>query len=307
MVPGTVAGMHRAWTKFGSGKVPWADLIAPAIRAARDGYVVSDGLATTLELERDRFLKYDGSKSLFFQDGRPLRAGDTLRNPDLAWTLEQIAKSGADGFYKGEVARRLVNDLRGKGNAIRVTDLARYFAADREPVQATYRGMTIFSSAPPAIGGSILSAQLNNLEQVQQPKLYTDDATTLHAMIAAWQLIPSARGRIADPSLWPVNLEPFTSKDTARVRWKCFDPARAVTPAFFRGDTLACANGSGASSGSGGAELRVGNDEAPTCFGLDHAAGAVCRPSGTTSYVVADADGNAVAVTQTLGKWGGNF
>jgi gamma-glutamyltranspeptidase len=307
MVPGTVAGMHRAWTRFGSGKVPWADLLAPAIRAARDGYVVSDGLATTLELERDRFLKYEGSKALFFRDGRPLRAGDTLRNADLAWTLEQIAKGGADGFYKGEVARRLVNDLRGKGNAIRQTDLARYFAADRDPVQASYRGLTIFSSAPPAIGGAILSAQLNNLEQVTQPRLHTDDAATLHAMIAAWQLIPSARGRVADPSLWPVNLDPFTSKDTARARWKCFDPGHAVTPAMFRGDTLACAGAASASSGSGGGDLREGDGDGATCFGVDHAAGAVCRPSGTTAFVVADAAGNAVSVTQTLGTWGGNF
>jgi gamma-glutamyltranspeptidase len=114
MVPGTVAGMHAAWKRFGSGKVAWADLLAPAIRAARDGYEVSDGLATTLWLEQGRFTKYEGSRALFFRDGQPMVAGETVRNPDLAWTLEQIAKAGADGFYRGEVARRLVQDLRGK-------------------------------------------------------------------------------------------------------------------------------------------------------------------------------------------------
>ena len=87
----------------------------PAIRAARDGYVVSEGLATTLATEREHFLKYDGSRALFFRDGQPLHAGDTLKNPDLAWTLEQIAKGGADAFYKGEVATRMVTDLRGAG------------------------------------------------------------------------------------------------------------------------------------------------------------------------------------------------
>jgi gamma-glutamyltranspeptidase len=303
MVPGTVHGMHTAWKKYGSGKVAWADLVAPAIRAARDGYVISDGFATTLQREREGFMKYEGSRALFFRNGVPLHAGDTLKNPDLAWVLEQIAKNGADGFYRGEVARRLVNDLRGKGNAVRLTDLARYFAAEREPVQGTYRGNTIYSSAPPAGGGATLVSQLNLLEQVAAPRRYTDDAETLHAMIAAWQLIPSSRGRIADPSLWPVNLEPFTSKDTARTRWRCFDAAHALTPSIFRGDTLSCAPAPRASSESslGSAGVR---DE---CEGREHAEGAICRANGTTAFTVADADGNAVAVTQTLGTWGGNF
>ena len=98
----------------------------PAIRAARDGYVVSEGLATTLATERDQFLKYDGSRALFFRNGQPLHAGDTLKNPDLAWTLDQIAKGGADAFYRGEVGRRMVADLHAHGNAMKASDLARY-------------------------------------------------------------------------------------------------------------------------------------------------------------------------------------
>ncbi|MBV6521694.1 MAG: Protein TolB [Gemmatimonadaceae bacterium] len=304
MVPGTVAAMYQAWQRFGSQRIPWADLLAPAIRAAKDGYVVSDGLATTLQLERSRFLKYESSRALFFRNGNPLKAGDTLRNPDLAWTLEQIAKNGHDGFYRGEVARRLVNDLRGKGNAIKLTDLSRYFAADRVPVEGTYRGLTIFSSAPPVGGGATLVSQLNLLEHISAPKRYTDDAQTLHAMIGAWQLIPSSRNRIADPSLWPVNVEPFQNKDTADARWKCFDADRALTPAIFKGDTLSCAGTKTP------AEPARDADETPVpeCEGQpDHAAGAICRPQGTTAFTVADADGNAVAVTQTLGTWGGNF
>ena len=318
MVPGTVAGMHAAWKKFGSGKVAWADLLAPAIRAARDGYEVSDGLATTLWLEQGRFTKYEGSRALFFRDGQPMVAGDTVRNPDLAWTLEQIAKAGADGFYRGEVARRLVQDLRGKGNAVRLTDLARYFAPEREPVAITYRGNTIYSSAPPASGGAILAGQLNNLERFGVPRPLTDDPASLHAMIAAWQLAPSGRGRIADPSLWPVNTEPFTSKDTAAVRWRCFSPTRAVDPSIFRGDTLQCASPAGGKSlGTDGTSGAAGDATPPgayattagrdECAGLDHADGSPCRPQGTTAFTVGDADGNLVAVTQTLGTWGGNF
>lgn len=310
-VPGTVAGMYSAWKQFGSRKVPWADLVAPAIRAAREGYVVSEGLATTLMVEREHFAKYESSRALFFRNGAPLHAGDTLRNPDLAWTLEHIAKNGADGFYKGEVARRLVGDLRGKGNAMRLTDLARYYAADREPVSSTFRNYTIYSSAPPVSGGATLAAQLNLLEQWKSPKVYTEDAATAHAMIAAWQLVPSSRNRIADPGLWPVTVEPIISKDTARARWRCFDPAHALTPAMLSGDTLACASDRKATTDSGtetgpdeGAGLALASCGDPA----EHAREvAVCHSSGTTAFAVADAEGNVVAATQTLGTWGGNF
>ncbi len=328
MVPGTVSAMHTAWKKYGSGKLAWADLIAPAIRAARDGYEVSDGFATTLRLERDRFAKYPSSKALFFNDGTPKVAGDTVKNADLAWTLEQVAKGGADGFYKGEVARRLVGDLRGKGNAIQLTDLSRYFATERAPVTTSYRGHQVYGSAPPASGGTLLAAQLNNLEQAGPLKPYFDDAPSLHAMIAAWQLTPSSRNRIADPALWPVDISPFVSKDTARIRWGCFNPKAALTPAMLSGDTLSCALSAAPAQGRN--DLR--DDRAQTSpldppdDGLTpdaiapaeridasdmceqfHAEGVACRAQGTTSFVVADADGNAVAVTQTLGTWGGNF
>ena len=308
MVPGTVAGMHTAWQRYGSRKVPWADLLAPAIRAARDGYVVSDGLATTLQREREGFAKYESSRALFFRNGRPLSAGDTLRNPDLAWALEQIAKAGADGFYRGEVAERLVSDLRGKGNAVRMSDLARYYAADREPMTGTYRELTVYSAAPPASGGTTLIAQLNLLEHFAAPKPYPEDAATLHAMVAAWQLVPSGRGRVGDPGLWPVNTEAFSSKDTARARWKCFDPARALSPRVL-GNVAACDSTRRTTNGresevDGAPDPGAGAAE---CHGEVHAAGAICRASGTTAFTVADADGNVVAVTQTLGTWGGNF
>ncbi len=293
-VPGTVAGMHLAWERYGSGKVSWADLVAPAIRAAEDGFPVSDGVATTLRVEREHFLKYEGSRALFFPHGEPLKAGETLHNPDLARTLRLIADSGAAGFYRGSIARRLVQDLRGQGNAMRLTDLARYYAAEREPISGTYRGYTIFSSTPPSAGGATLVAQLNLLEQFGGVRPYPEDAATLHAMIEAWKLVPSGRGRIADPGLWPVRTEAFVSKDTARARWRCFEPERALRPADVRGDTLRCS-----------ATAAVVPDPADgTCDGAeaDH-----CHQAGTTAFVVADADGNVVAVTQTLGTWGGNF
>ncbi|CAA9328927.1 MAG: Gamma-glutamyltranspeptidase @ Glutathione hydrolase [uncultured Gemmatimonadaceae bacterium] len=320
-VPGAVAGMYLAWQKYGSGKLRWADLLAPAIRAAERGVPVSEGLATTLATEREHFLKYEGSRALFFPRGEPLRAGDALRNPDLAWTLRQIADSGANAFYRGAVARRMVADLRGRGNAMRPADLARYFAAERAPVAGSYRGHTIYSSAPPVSGGATLVAQLNAIEAVRAPRLYTEDAPTLHAMIEAWKLVPGTRGRVADPGLWPVRTEAFLSKDSARARWRCFDPRRALTPNDIRGDTLPCARppdervrrpgataaateGAGADHAAAGAAPLDSHD----CVGHDAGAGGrVCHMTGTTSFAVADGEGNVVSTTQTLGTWGGNF
>lgn len=304
-VPGTVAAMYLAWQRHGSKKVSWGDILAPAIHAARDGYPVSEGLATTLTVERDGFMKWEGSRALFFKDGRAPRAGDTLRNPDLAWTLEQIAKGGADAFYKGEIARKMVGDLRAHGNAMKLSDMWRYFAADREPVSTTYRNLTVYSSAPPVDGGATLAARLNLLEHFNNPRLYAEDAATTHAMITAWQLVPSSRNRIADPSLWPVNTEPFTNKDTARIRWTCYDPAHALNPAAVRVDSVGCVK----SNPAGGALSLAQTTAPPACEPHGYGAPEIgpCRAAGTTAFVVGDADGNVVAVTQTLGTWGGGF
>ena len=310
-VPGTVSGMHTAWLRYGSKKVPWADLIAPSIRAAKDGYVVSEGLATTLATEREHFVKYEGSRALFFRNGEPLQAGDTLKNPDLAWVLEQIARNGADGFYKGEVATKWVNDLRAKGNAMKLSDLARYFAPEREPVSGTYRNYTIYSGAPPVNGGAELVARLNLLEQYPAPKSYRDDAASMHAALSAWFLVPSSRNRIADPALWPTDYAPIVNKDTARVRWGCYNANKALTPESVRGDTLECLQ---ARRETGVGRRETGEDSSSTVLrhdspcGDDHAAEmTVCHAAGTTAFTVADNDGNMVSVTQTLGTWGGNF
>ncbi|MBY0490926.1 MAG: gamma-glutamyltransferase [Gemmatimonadaceae bacterium] len=309
-VPGTVHGMYTAWQRHGSKKVAWADLVAPAIRAARNGYIVSQGLATTLATEREHFAKYEGSRALFFTNGQPKVAGDTVKNPDLAWVLEQIAAKGADGFYKGDVAKKYAGDLRAKGNAMKVSDLERYFANEREPVCGTYRSYRLCSSAPPVSGGAELVARLNLLERFTTPKLYRDDAATMHAALSAWFLVPSSRNKIADPALWPVDVASIVHKDTAAVRWRCYDADKALTPASVRGDTLPClaAKRDSAKPASGSSRDATDAQEAHAPCGDDHAAEVTfCHAAGTTAFTVADADGNAVAVTQTLGTWGGNF
>jgi gamma-glutamyltranspeptidase len=298
-VPGTVAGMRTAWERYGSGDVDWARLLEPAIELAQQGFALDDGFTTTLALERERFLKYESSRALFFPDGPPLQAGDTLKNPDLAWTLQQIAEGGADAFYKGAVARRMVEDLRGQGNAMTLHDLSRYYAAERAPIEGTYRDHTVYSSVPAASGGTSLVAKLNLLERYRDPDRYTDDAGTLHAMIEAWKLQPSSAGRIADPGLWPVDVAPLLDKDSARVRWeRCFDVSQSTRPEDLEraGDGApACAQEVASVQGEDGSSCLAD-------FGDRR-----CRATGTTAFAVADARGNMVAVTQTLGTWGGNF
>jgi gamma-glutamyltranspeptidase len=299
-IPGTVAGMWKAWQEYGSGNLEWSDLLQPAIRLADDGFVLDEAFTTTLARERHRFEKYRSSMEVFFPNGEPLQPGDTLRNPDLAWTLREIAAGGAEAFYRGEIARRVVRDLRGLGNAMTLNDMARYFANEREPISGTYHGHTIYSAAPAAGGGVSLVTKLNLLGNVESTGLYRENTAAAHAMIEAWKLTPTTFGRMGDPSLWPVDLDPILDVENAERTWQqCFDPERATGPSELRrnenGEPV-CVDG-----------LEVGfswGEELGECVGGDEPG---CRSSGTTAFTVADADGNIVAVTQTLGTWGGNF
>jgi gamma-glutamyltranspeptidase len=300
-VPGTVAGMELAWRRYGSGRVSWARLVEPAIRLAEEGFVLDDGFATTLRRERERFAEHESSRALFFRDGEPLGAGDTLRNPDLAWTLRQIAEGGADAFYRGAVAERMVADLAAGGNLMSAADLGRYLAAERRPVRSTYRGNEVWAGPPPVTGGAVLLGKLNLLERVPVGGLMTEDAATLHAMLEAWKFQPSTGGRVADPDLWPVDVTPFESKDTAAARWRCFDPSRASVPGALTRDD--CGRDTTTEAAPDVANDAASSALAEECLAYDRE----CRGTGTTAYVVADSAGNIVSVTQTLGTWGGNF
>jgi gamma-glutamyltranspeptidase len=299
-VPGTVRGMELAWERYGSGEVEWGQLLQPAIRLAEEGFVLDEAFTTTLSLERAEYLEYESSKELFFPEGEPLRPGDLLKNPGLAWTLRQIADRGADAFYEGEVARRVVEDLRGKGNAMTLNDMARYFAVEREPVAGTYRGHSIYSAVPAAGGGVSLVSKLHLLDNTPPFGFYAEDAAALHALIEAWKLTPSTRGRLADPSLWPVDIEPLIDRQAAAERWgACFNPTLATGPDDLETDRdriPACARVQEELASLWGEEIFACQDSEVGC-----------KNTGTTAFAVADADGNIVAVTQTLGTWGGNF
>ena len=307
-VPGTVAGMEMAWKRYGSKRVTWARLLEPAIRIAEQGFPIDDGFATTLRREREGFEAHESSRRLFFRNGQPLAAGDTLRNADLAWALKEIARNGADAFYRGEVGRRMVEDLRRGGNLMTFDDMRRYFAAERRAVRASYRGNDVYSGPPPVSGGATLLGKLNLLELTPSGRSMTEESATLHAMLEAWKFQPSTGGRVADPDLWPIDVTPFESKDTARARWKCFHPERAsaanaLTQRDCGRDVSSTGRGASMQSSVDGNMTVADATSREECLMYDRE----CRATGTTAFVVADADGNIVSVTQTLGTWGGNF
>ena len=153
-VPGTVAGLHLAWQKHGSK--PWKDLVLPAVALARDGFEVTEGLARSLAgmlVEPDDFKKYPASLAQFSKNGQPYEPGDTLKQPDLARTLQRIADQGPAGFYEGETAALIEKEMKANSGLITRDDLKNYRAKERAPIKGTYRGYDVIGMAPPSSGG----------------------------------------------------------------------------------------------------------------------------------------------------------
>ena len=180
-VPGTVAGLWKAHQELGS--LPWADLVAPAVRLARDGIPINYSLYTGFARSKGRFDQYPSSAAKFFKaDGSLYELGETWRQPDLAHTLELIQNNGADGFYKGENAERLADFMADIGGIITEEDLLKYESQEREPIRGTYRGYDIVSMPPPSSGGVALVEMLNILEGFDLAGMGHNSADYLHVL-----------------------------------------------------------------------------------------------------------------------------
>src|SRR5450631_2836576 len=160
-VPGTVAGLALAREKYGSGKLSLADLIAPAIRLAEQGFPVEDDTADSLPRARERLARWPSSAGIFLNGGQSLQTGDRLLQFDLADTLKAIAQDGPRAFYQGRTAGAIADAVRGAGGIMTADDLKNYRAIERAPVRGTYRGYDIVSMPPPASGGVHLIEMLN--------------------------------------------------------------------------------------------------------------------------------------------------
>jgi gamma-glutamyltranspeptidase / glutathione hydrolase len=265
-IPGTVAGLALAEEKYGSGKFTLAQLIAPAIALARDGIAVADDTADSLPVDRPRLARWPSSAQIFLKvDGTALAPGDRLIQPDLANTLEAVARNGPRAFYHGDVAQKLAAAVQAAGGVMTSEDLGSYRPIERAPVRGTYHGYDIVSMPPPSSGGVALIEMLNILEGYDLAK--EGQAQTAFLMVEAMKRAYADRAYfLGDPDVVKVRIGRLISKSYA-ADWRAgIDPARA------------------------------------TAAGDIHPAAAPLQPEGhnTTHFSVIDRFGNAVANTTTI-------
>ncbi len=182
-VPGTVAGLHLAWEEHGT--LPWSRLVEPAIALAENGFTVTHDFSASLKQALQRIQIYPASVAQFSKHGVPYEAGEIFRQPDLARTLQRIADFGPAGFYEGETARLLAQEMAANGGLITEDDLKAYRAIKREPIRGTYRGYEIISMPPPSSGGIVLVEMLNMLEGYDLVSSGFQSARTIHLMTEA--------------------------------------------------------------------------------------------------------------------------
>jgi gamma-glutamyltranspeptidase/glutathione hydrolase len=164
-VPGTPAGLELAFKKYGSGKIKWSELVEPARELAQNGYILSYRLAELFKSYKKNLEKYEDSKKVFLKNGKFYEDGDVFKQPELAQTLGRIGKNGAKGFYEGETAKLIADDMKAHNGLITLEDLKNYQPKERTPLRGTYRGYEIISMPPPSSGGIVLLQSLNMLEK----------------------------------------------------------------------------------------------------------------------------------------------
>ncbi len=263
-VPGTVLGLDTALTSYGT--LPRATVMAPAIRLARDGFVLTGSDADILA-RGARVLHRDPAAAAIFlhPDGSPLHAGETLRQSALAVTLQAIADHGPDAFYRGHIPEMVEAGARQGGGVITAADFAAYRVHQSEPLRCTYRGYTILSAPPPSSGGTTLCEALNILEGYDLRALGFHGAQSIHVLTETLRLAYLDRNTaLGDPAFVHNPLDRLLSKEyAARLRELITD---AATPS---------------------STLRQG-DAGPE------------EKTETTHFSVLDANGSAVSVTFTL-------
>jgi gamma-glutamyltranspeptidase/glutathione hydrolase len=226
-VPGTVAGLHLAWKEAGSK--PWKELVAPAIKLARDGFEVSHGLARSLAGQLDDFKKYPASLAQFSKNGKPYEQGDILKQPDLARTLTRIAEQGPAGFYEGETAALIEKEMRANNGLITMADLKAYQAKKRAVVKGTYRGYDVIGMPPPSSGGMAVIQILNVLEGFDLKANGYGSAKNIHLTAEAMRRAFADRARyLGDPDFEKdIPLPMLISKEYAAQQRKTINPDRA--------------------------------------------------------------------------------
>jgi gamma-glutamyltranspeptidase/glutathione hydrolase len=239
-VPGTPAGLEMAFNKYGSKKISWAELVEPARKLAQDGYVLSYRLANLFKAYKDSLEKYPDSKRIFLNDGNFYEEGDVLKQPELARTLERIKKSGARGFYTGETARLIAEDMRANNGLITLEDLKNYQAKERTPLRGTYRGHEIISMPPPSSGGIVLLQALNVLENYDLRSMGHNSSKKYHILAETLRRSFADRAEfMADPDFAIVPVADLIAKSYAAKRGATIDSTKATKSADIRHGEIA--------------------------------------------------------------------
>jgi len=214
-VPGLVAGAALALDKFGT--MTLAEVLAPAVRLAREGISVSPKLNGMIVDEMEKISKFPAAATIYLPDGLPLEAGSVLKNEDLAATLERIAAGGARAFYEGPVAEAIAAEMNRLGGVLGAEDLRTYQAKLREPVKGTYRGWDIVTAAPPTGGGTHLVELLNIVETFDVKGLGSGSARLLHVLAEAMKMtFADKAANSGDPDHFVLPVATFTDKAYAR-------------------------------------------------------------------------------------------
>jgi len=280
-VPGTVAGLELALKTYGTMKL--AEVMAPAIRLAENGFAVGPKLASEFAEERKDLQRFSISRRIFLKDGALYSAGEMLKQPELAATMKRIAKNGAADFYRGETARLIVRDIEQLGGLITLEDLANYQPKVREALHGHYElnghKWEVFSAPPPSSGGVAVIEALNMLEGV--PLKGWDDTASMHVTAEVMRRVFADRAAyLADPDYSIVPVDGLTSPCYARELRATIDAVRASSSkAIQAGQPHVC-----------GVEATIA---APQEISLNDG-------PHTTHFSVVDAAGNAVASTYTL-------
>ncbi|ERP87685.1 gamma-glutamyltransferase [Labrenzia sp. C1B10] len=266
-VPGTVAGFAEAFEKHGSGKLTWAELVAPAIDLAENGIEVTPDLAASLTASAKRLLQDPATAAIFYKTGGlPFVPGETLKQTDLAATLKLIADKGAAGFYTGEVAEKIAQKVTASGGGMTTEDLAGYKPVWRDPVVGSYHGYEIASMPPPSSGGVHIVQILNMLQGYPLAEYGPNSADSIHVMAETMRRAYADRSKyLGDPDFVDVPVKGLT------------DPAYAAE--LVKSIKMDMATPS--------EEVKPGD---PFPY----------ESNQTTHYSVVDKDGNAVSNTYTL-------
>ena len=260
-VPGDVAGLLYALEHYGT--MAPEQVISPAAELARAGYLVTPYLYADIDSHKEQLEKYGDGWKIYLKDGKPYPVGSKICNPDLANTLDKIAKGGRDAFYKGDIADRIVRQVQKAGGVMTHADLEQFNVRMLSPVRTTYRGYEIIFSPPPSSGGVHIGQILNVLENFDISSMEVNSTEYLHLFSEVFKLCYADRAKyMGDPNFVKVPMEGLLSKAYAKELVGRVDPTRAQ-------------------------KVTCGDP-------WKH------QSSSTTHFSIADNEGNLVAVTRTI-------